>query len=67
MTLNILENRALPIDRRRLKWRDMVQKPSSDPDREVDTQLRELALQDASAICTAAPQIVSLLTPIEVP
>ncbi|MBB1600800.1 hypothetical protein [Variovorax sp. UMC13] len=40
MTLNILDNRGMPLDRQRFTWRDMVQKPISKLDDDAYTRVR---------------------------
>lgn len=44
MSLNIFDNRGMPLDRQRFTWRDMVQKPISKLDDDAYTRVRIILL-----------------------
>jgi hypothetical protein len=48
MTLNILDNRGMPLDRQRFTWRDMVQKPISKLDDDAYTRTPTLRTPQAA-------------------
>ena len=53
MSLNIFDNRGMPLDRQRFTWRDMVQKPISKLDDDAYTRVRIILLNGKWRPCAS--------------